>query len=97
MTQPDPAAHAEAILKAAFPNLTPLFHNVWKGEREAILFAVRALRAEAFEAGVQAGIESATQEASAWFPAGTATHYPAGGVVSAIRAINPADLRKDNL
>ena len=89
MTQPDPTAHAEAI-RAIVGYLSP-------SQDAAILSAVRALRDEAFEAGALAMREAAAQEASAWFPAGTAAHYPAGGVISAICAINPADLWKDKV
>ena len=50
------------------------------------LTELRDILTQAKEARRQA-FEEAAQEAEKWFPANTATKYPAGGVIDAIRAL----------
>ena len=42
--------------------------------------------------GVRAGLEAAAKVAEEWFPAETAAKYPTGGVIQAIRSIDPETL-----
>ena len=40
--------------------------------------------------GIELGLCAAADDAAQWFPARTAAHHPASGVVGAIRALDPA-------